>query len=341
MALSPTLWNRLQNWIELIANLLALAGSVYSIWIAQAGITDSIVRWTVYYLCGLVVIFIVLNFIFGYQLHSLVIKLQHLATQGDETRRRNVKLLRIEVRAARLFGEIATLLEAYEGFIRLFHEKIERAQKGKRGFDKSIEKKALHDEFRLEASHTFQKILDKTSALFSVVAGHECAVCIKLRIERTAEQRKNGKYGDLYTFMRDSASRKLRNYDKEGPLASYPCDQNTAFKSIIESPRSDFYACDNLKDEPGCMNLNQRWRELYNAVAVHAVRRPNTFSDESDEIVAFVCVDNLRGNLDRPLVREVLAIYSWHMYTFLSSLVHTRKLLTNGGELPHDFARTS
>lgn len=148
-------------------------------------------------------------------------------------------------------------------------------------------------------------LLDNIKEIFDVVTDDQCSVCIKLLVPN----KENPEQTFVKTHYRDSISFRERR-KSDFALKDYPYYENTAFKKIIRKEyKNRIYFCNNLKEEHSYTNLNTEWQEYYNATLVVPISLPVDGSSQSQSsvIIGFLCVDNMKGNFDEKITRNILS----------------------------------
>lgn len=179
-------------------------------------------------------------------------------------------------------------------------------------FDDLLEKGVINEDNIKKLTEDFTQFLSTFTAnlqsYFTLVTSDNCAITVKIV--------KNKK---VKTFYRDSISyRSRRQTDKntDGSDFIYNISDNYAF-DVITSP--DFkecsYFCNNLRENPDYKNLNDRWKNFYNATAVVPISL--NIGDYKDNILGFLCVDNFNGNLSLKAVEGFLYSSSSIIYNVL------------------------
>jgi len=162
-------------------------------------------------------------------------------------------------------------------------------------------------------------LVDNLKIMMDILTGDKCAVTIKI-----VDASEAGVFM-MRTFMRDAVSYRSRK-SADSSAAEYPYYENTAFREILSGPRRNYYASDNLSTETTYSNSNPGWKRLYNATLVCPIRmqlNAGTVTDRQDHsVLGFLCVDNLRGGLDRPDCIELLASVADSMFNHFLMLDH-------------------
>lgn len=160
-------------------------------------------------------------------------------------------------------------------------------------------------------------LLDNIKNIFDILTKDNCSVSLKI-----IDQNDKGEI-IVRTFMRDSSSyRERKNSDKT--MYSYPYYENTAFKDILsDNYNISYYVSDDLSSESTYLNINQNWKEYYNATLVCPIRVEVNTSPDGDleySIPGFICIDNMDGNLHNPRCINLLASLAdilfihWYIY---------------------------
>lgn len=171
------------------------------------------------------------------------------------------------------------------------------------------------DEIRNKLKEYLTELLGNVATLFSEYTGQECAACIKV-LSKHHDHKEQLDYENspsdseasfVYTYSRDPKSRLRRSQaDNATGLDLYRFEQNAAFAKIMHSEILKGYYFKNdlasLGDE--YWNINKKWPDLYNAVAVAALKTPH--KDEVVEALGFICVDNKGGGFDNETCRQLL-----------------------------------
>lgn len=160
-------------------------------------------------------------------------------------------------------------------------------------------------------------LLDNIKNIFDILTKDNCSVSLKI-IDQNDQN-------DIIvrTFMRDSSSyRERKNSDKT--MYSYPYYENSAFKDILSDNNNiSYYVSDNLSNETTYINVNQNWKEYYNATLVCPIRVEVNVSEDGDleySIPGFLCIDNMNGNLNNARCINLLASLAdilfihWYIY---------------------------
>jgi hypothetical protein len=156
----------------------------------------------------------------------------------------------------------------------------------------------------LDIKSSFQKFLlfalTNIKELFDILTGDACSVCIKIIVAD-----KNVK-----TLSRDPVSYRMR-HETDNSLPSFPINGNTAFSIIVSDKVSDStYVSNNLQSEEEYINLNGRWKKLYNACMVVPIRISYKDGDSvRSNVIGFLCVDNMAGNFDKSNCLNLLSAF--------------------------------
>lgn len=153
--------------------------------------------------------------------------------------------------------------------------------------------------------------------LFNALTEDSCAVTIKLFSEE-----------DVWTYMRDSRSYRERSTLDSINGEGYKYHENTAFNKIMDpSSNISTYSCDNLTDNSEYVNKNSSWKNSYNATLVVPIRMRLQESESEAEnrdikydydCVGFLCVDNMKGNLDNTVAIDLLSAFADILYNQMS-----------------------
>lgn len=174
-------------------------------------------------------------------------------------------------------------------------------------------------------------LVDNLKIMMDALTGDKCAVTIKI-----VEASEGGVFM-MRTFMRDAVSYRARK-SADSSAAEYPYYENTAFREILSGPRRNFYVSDNLSGESTYSNSNPHWKRLYNATLVCPIRmqlNSETPTDRQEHsVLGFLCVDNLRGGLDRPDCVELLASVADSLFNHFLMLDHVTAAASAGLDSP-------
>lgn len=173
---------------------------------------------------------------------------------------------------------------------------------------------------RYEILHgSFMSFIDFTltniKACLTNISGDECSVCIKIISDNRSIQ----------VLRRDNVSYRIRsNFDNRHP--SFPIISNSAFSKIADGHDSaTYFACDNLAGNGGYVNTHDGWQSLYNATVVVPIQKIIRQGPGGEyDIVGFLCVDNLNGNLDNPTCRDFLSAIGDSLYNLFFALSEIR-----------------
>lgn len=321
------------DWVSLVSCIGTITGVIVAVRQTAAPQND-IQWWTFVYLATLLLFFVVANFFAAYLLHRNSRILEKVRRKRLREFHLFNKARRKQKQVAKFANRINNGFAAYEAVVDGIRERMTARLNGN-------ERKALCSELVRESQVHLKSVLDEIANLFSVLSGERCAACIKIRAgpDVSSEPFSSEKLEFVATMWRDRESRENRTYDDSGTLALYRHTENTAFLDILQSAHTDFYGCDDLAANKHYRNLNTNRDKYYNAVAVHAIRRPNSQRNDDAGVVAFLCIDNFGGKLSSTLIEQVLGMLSWQCYTFLRYLCTTHKALTSGGGIRHELAR--
>jgi len=174
-------------------------------------------------------------------------------------------------------------------------------------------------------------ILDEIASLFTILSKKKCGACIKIRtVDPSSLSSGNERFTLVSTWARDKQSQVKRPYDtdEDKGLHSYRHSRNTAFNTIIESRKIDYWAHDDLTSlGQAYVNINDERASLYNATAVQGLRHPLSEVNEPDGIIGFICIDNKNGSLDNKLSEHILGILSCSVYNIMRKFSGMEELL--------------
>lgn len=155
--------------------------------------------------------------------------------------------------------------------------------------------------------------------VFDVLTNDSCAVSIKILDKELI----------VRTYVRDHISYRERS-EIDRHLPKYNCQQNTAFKNILDPYCHDsYYLCNDLKQERErgyYDNANPNWPKYYNACLVVPVRLITKYDhEEESNVVGFICVDNHKGGFDKNTGLNVLASFGdlcFHLFDLFNELAN-------------------
>ena len=143
--------------------------------------------------------------------------------------------------------------------------------------------------------------------IFDQLTDDVTAVSIKMFLPPTDGE--DGHYFEdieVETIERDNVSkRKRQGTDKS--LPTYPAYGNSAFIELFDDHGNFYFACDNLKSKEKYVNLNENWKDFYNACLVTALVVSKEYMDEDSTLVGAITVDNFSGGLDNKVAIETLS----------------------------------
>jgi hypothetical protein len=172
-------------------------------------------------------------------------------------------------------------------------------------------------------------LLDNIKNIFDMLTRDECAISLKI-LDLDEEDNEI----IIRTLFRDSSSyRERKNSDKT--IYNYPYYENSAFKEILSEDGDSFYVSDDLSSETTYINLNKDWKKYYNATLVCPIRM-EIIENEEDEyndysILGFICIDNMKGNLNNKTCISLLASITdilyiqWFLYNETKYLIESNK----------------
>jgi len=170
-------------------------------------------------------------------------------------------------------------------------------------------------------------LLDNIKSIFDMLTRDKCAISLKILDEVASDNEII-----IRTLFRDSSSyRERKGSDKF--IYNYPYYENTAFKEILSEDGDSFYVSDNLSKETTYINLNKDWNKYYNATLVCPIRM-EIIEDEEDEysdysVLGFICIDNMKGNLNNKICINLLASITDILYVQWSLYNETKYLIEN------------
>ncbi|MEI9899165.1 MAG: hypothetical protein WDN31_02480 [Hyphomicrobium sp.] len=179
-------------------------------------------------------------------------------------------------------------------------------------------------------------LLTNIREIFTFYTGSTCAACIKT-LNLTNDVKHLLDYDGsssipedlpfVYTFARDSASRKLRAHvDKRQELSIYRYDQNTGLTLAKSDSSSGFWHHNDLKSLGTLyQNKNSDWDKYYNAALIVVLRNP--VGEQVEEALGFLCVDNKIGNFDADTCRSIMEILANIVYYTLRLSVSRMKII--------------
>ena len=159
-----------------------------------------------------------------------------------------------------------------------------------------------------------QVTANRISILFTMYTNRNCHVSLKLY---------DPSHQMVRTYVRDQHSVRKRS-SVDVALGWYPCTQNTAFKSILESGKKNYY-CNNFLRASHFLrryeNINNHWRKLYSASLVV----PITLCEQNEaldraSVWGFLTVDNCGGGFDSYRSVALLQSFARMYYTVLGDL---------------------
>lgn len=168
-------------------------------------------------------------------------------------------------------------------------------------------------ELRREFEKYTSELLQHIASLFEHYTGSKCAACVKI-FSTSSRERREVNYGrarpprdpiSVFTLARDPSSHYERHQAYHGLKEIYPYSDNTAFFEIKHVREiNGCYIGNNLRDDPRYRNSNVKWRDLYNAVAVAALKNP--VSQPVSQSIGFLCIDNKYGGFDEGSCKKLL-----------------------------------
>jgi len=174
------------------------------------------------------------------------------------------------------------------------------------------------DNFKRFVVLKYRELATKICNLFCTYTESECHVSFKTL---------DGK-GLVSTVARDQRAGSAERGRIDEHLTSFPFEENTAFKDILEKDKVGCYISNHLRLRSWCFvykNINKDWPKHYGAVAVAPITttahpakitRSNTYG--------FLCVDNRNGGFDKGVCREMLTHVARHLHqtTILLAQLH-------------------
>ena len=161
-----------------------------------------------------------------------------------------------------------------------------------------------------EMFHLF--LIDNVRNVFESITGDKCSTCIKILVLDDYSE-------DILvrTYIRDSNSYRARK-GSDDKIFEYAYYENTAFKTILSSDNNEsYYACDDLSSESTYINLNDKWRSIYNATLVAPIRMKLGSPATDYSVIGFICVDNKKGGFDNEACINLLASVADSLYSHL------------------------
>ena len=168
-----------------------------------------------------------------------------------------------------------------------------------------------------EMFHLF--LIDNVRNVFESITGDKCSTCIKILVLDDYSE-------DILvrTYIRDSNSYRARK-GSDDIIFEYAYYENTAFKTILSSENNaSYYACDDLSSESTYINLNDGWKNIYNATLVAPIRMKLGSPATDYSVIGFICIDNKEGGLNNGACINLLASIADSLYShfvLLNSLV--------------------
>jgi len=164
-------------------------------------------------------------------------------------------------------------------------------------------------------------VLSNVKEIFDSMTLDNCAVCLKFLdfSEHSNKGETPQQTLTVYTKLRDNISFRERT-KSDSRLGNYEVQANTAFDTIINRSKNYFISND-LQNEPDYVNMNERWKRLYNACIVVPIRSPlfeNGKYNGKFDCIGFLAVDNKKGGFREDLSYNVLAAVADNMYHVLS-----------------------
>jgi len=204
-----------------------------------------------------------------------------------------IRLRHAKAKVARYEGALADVSSTkgiHAEIFRLFNQYHLNDGKSAEGFGVRELQIFVHECLRSSCSRLASAITHLT--------GDETHVCLKTfrpdtgMVEPVVRDENRGKYNR-------PPGRQFDCYHYEG---------NTGLSDIIRKQR-ETYNCDNLTALGSeYTNKGGDWSEYYNATIIQALNNHAHMS--SDHIKGFICLDNMRGGLGHPLVRNLLLEFS-------------------------------
>ncbi len=160
-------------------------------------------------------------------------------------------------------------------------------------------------------------LIVRTKAIFELQTNDECSVCIKLI----------GETAPLSDFSDATITRVFRDPSSQAQRMKY--DQyeqrirnNTSLRYIFKDGQVGYFYFNNDLFHSSIngtyTNDSPNWYRRYNATAVCAIKDPDR--ENPDDIIGFLCVDNMRGGFSPDISCNTLKTLSTSVFYVLKNL---------------------